>query len=604
MTDQSVAALRAALDGALVGQDDAKVGLLLGLLAREHVYLEGPPGCGKSQLAEAFAQAVGAHSAAIQFHRDTRCSDLLGDPILHRYAIGQCERLSRRFQRGPILRAEVVILDDLSRAPGEALGPLLRILEERRVGGVPLPLETAIATGAPPRLESHLDPLEPNQLDRFAIQIRLRGLVGGRSWVAARQALDAPPSAALAGVLDRTARHKLQRDAARLAVHQPLRHALLGVVQRLRTARVDGQTGLITDRAFSRMALRVLRAHALLRGALRVENEDMIALRYMLACRVPEPVLRGLGTIIEEVLAEEQPRTPVSVGARVTQRLGETSEARTDQRAQAPEPSIHEVIEEGDRQPDAVPTYAADVDRLLRALEGRIQKGRVESADDPGGQPRRYRRMERLDELFDADTLETLLYVDGKLADSPRTFKRERRTVGGTLAVLRDVSASMEGTLSRWAGEVVTGLFRRGARHRMRIGYIEFNHDAVPFRVGGSLFHRRYSTLFALGATHRAEGRTNYQAPLREALGEFRGRIGRDRHVVMLTDGRPILGDPTVVGERSLARKLGVRIHTVFLGTGECPAILDQISRETDGVRFRAHPGRDGRLRVEERTSR
>ena len=603
MTHQSVAALRAGLDAALVGQDDAKVGVMLGLLATEHVYIEGPPGCGKSWLTETFTRAVGARSATIQFHRDTRESDLLGDPILHRHAMAQGERLTRHLHHGPLLRAEMIILDDLSRAPGEALGPLLRILEERRIGGLRLPLETAIATSAPPRLESHLDPLEPSQLDRFAIQLRLRGVISGCRWDAVRQVLAWQPPTALPPLLDRAARQQLQRDTAQLEVSRSIRRALLGVSERLCATRVKGETALITDRAFSRMALRVLRAHAMMRGALRVENDDIIALRYMLACRVPEPVLAGLGTIIEEVLAEERPRTPASVGTRVTQRLGETSEARTDWRAQAPEPSRHEVIDEVDRQPAVVPTSAADVDRLLRALEGRIQKGRVESADDPGGQPRRYRRMQRLDELFDADTLETLLYVDGKLADSPRTFKRERRTVGGTLAVLRDVSASMEGVLSQWAGEVVTGLFRRGARHRMRVGYIEFNHDAVPFRVGGSLFHRRYSTLFALGATHRAEGRTNYQAPLREALDEFRGRIGRDRHVVMLTDGRPILGDPTVAGERSLARTLGVRIHTVFLGTGECPAILDQISRETDGVRFRAHPGRDGRLKVEERTN-
>ena len=44
--------------------------------------------------------------------------------------------------------------------------------------------------------------------------------------------------------------------------------------------------------------------------------------------------------------------------------------------------------------------------------------------------------------------------------------------------------------------------------------------------------------------------------------------------------------------ERALARELGVKVHTVFLGLGECPAVLDEISRETDGLRFAARPRR------------
>ena len=49
MTEKAISALAAALDRALVGQEDAKTGVLLALLAREHAYLEGPPGVGKSR---------------------------------------------------------------------------------------------------------------------------------------------------------------------------------------------------------------------------------------------------------------------------------------------------------------------------------------------------------------------------------------------------------------------------------------------------------------------------------------------------------------------------------------------------------------------------
>jgi uncharacterized protein with von Willebrand factor type A (vWA) domain len=161
----------------------------------------------------------------------------------------------------------------------------------------------------------------------------------------------------------------------------------------------------------------------------------------------------------------------------------------------------------------------------------------------------------------------------------------------------------MEGRLSRWAGQLVAGLVRTGARRRMRLGYVEFHHEAQRFTAGGAFFHRRYRRLLALAARRRAEGRTNYEAPLRAALGEFRGAPGRERHIVMLTDGVPVLGDPAVRSERALARELGVRVHTVFLGMGECPAVLDEISRETAGLRFEARLRADGRVSVRERAA-
>jgi uncharacterized protein with von Willebrand factor type A (vWA) domain len=137
----------------------------------------------------------------------------------------------------------------------------------------------------------------------------------------------------------------------------------------------------------------------------------------------------------------------------------------------------------------------------------------------------------------------------------------------------------------------------------MRLGYVEIHHEAQRFTAGGAFFHRRYRRLLALAARRRAEGRTNYEAPLRAALGEFRGASGRERHIVLLTDGVPVLGDPAVRGERALARELGVRVHTVFLGLGECPAVLDEISRETRGLRFEARLRPDGRVTVRERAS-
>ena len=592
--------LRAALDAVVVGQEEAKTGLLLALLAREHAYLEGPPGSGKTLLAEALASASGARVAGVRFHRDLRDTDLLGDAVLRTHRSEGVERLEIGIEPGALLRAEVAVLDDISRAPGEALGPLLRILAERVGPGGPIPLETAIATGSPPGEDVCADPLEPSQLDRFAIQVRMHGLVTGKDWVGARELLERAPAPGIEPVLDPDTRLDLQARAAALPVVAEARAALIRLALRLAEIVSAEEASLISDRAFAIVAQRVMRAHALLRGAPQADAIDLEAVRFMLAFRVPEEVRRAFSMLVDEVLHEEPPRPETMTGVERAggQVGGEASgEPVRVKGVEAPEERV-DLRSVSGRASEA---NAADVAQLVRALEGRLDRGRVEARSHPGGQPRRYRVMNGLEEIFDADLVDAALFLDGRLPGTPRAYLRERRDAGGMLAVIRDVSASMEGRLSRWAGEVVAGIVRTGAKHRMRIGYLEFNHQTERFRVAGRFFHRHYGKLLALASRRRAEGRTNYEAPLRSALSEFRTRTGRNRHIVLLTDGVPVVGDPAVVKERKLAKHLGVRVHTVFLGLGHCPGVLDEISLETGGLRFVARPRPDGRVSVRER---
>ena len=73
----SLRQLRAVLDDHVVGQRQVKEGILLALMTREHIYLEGPPGVAKTFIAEITAQATALSSYVYQFHRDTKLSELV-----------------------------------------------------------------------------------------------------------------------------------------------------------------------------------------------------------------------------------------------------------------------------------------------------------------------------------------------------------------------------------------------------------------------------------------------------------------------------------------------------------------------------------------------
>lgn len=621
--------LRTALGRVLIGQDDAATGLTLALLAEQHAYLEGPPGCGKSELAAALAALSGARTHTLVFHRDIRESDLLGDVLLSRHRHRGHERLRRELIPGPLLQAEVALLEDLPRSPGEALGPLLRILAERHALGQPLPLESAVATGPLEQVEAPIDPLEPGQLDRFAVQLRMTGLLTGglfdeaavllereaaressrlgvRSAAGAAHAPAGANAAPRSAVMNTTTRNAAQRAAASLQVEARTIDAYHRLLDRLRQRSADESASgdrLMSDRSFSSAALRLVRAHAFLRGAPAAAPRDLHAIRYMVAHRLPDEVQEDFDHILEELLGDPPNVTMTETGAQMP---GAQSQGDDSDGAAAASPASDSWIDDQADLP-APPTLfgkpppPAQVDPLLRALVGRIERGRIDPDTDPGGQPRGYRPLRDLDEVIDADVIEALLFTEGRLPGAPRTFERKRRSAGGAVAVLRDISASMAGRLTVWSSQVVLGILRVAARRRMRVGYVEFHHRALPHEVGGRLLHRSYSRLAEQAGQAKAVGQTNYEAPLRTALEGLRGGSGRNRHIVLLTDGLPIIGDTTVRRERQLARRLGVALHTVFLGNGDCPPVLDDISLETAGLRFHGWPTAGGGLRLEER---
>jgi len=297
------------LEDYVIGHAPVKRALILALLCREHVYLEGPPGTAKTRMAELLAWGSGLRFFRTQLHRDTRLPELLGDVVIERKVLpGDVgEQIRHRIEPGRLLTAEVALLDDVSRAPGEALNVLLQVLNERRFDELELPLQTVIATGNPTEDDYANEALDPAYLDRFALQLRVSSLLTLPCSDAARQLLDrfadAPGGVDLdarpAPVLQPEALRRLQQAVQRVEVPAAVRDALLAVLRRLVVDHeCDDANSLLTDRTFLVKVIHLLRGSALMAGRNRVALEDLEVLVWMTTFRLPAEVHARLPEVL------------------------------------------------------------------------------------------------------------------------------------------------------------------------------------------------------------------------------------------------------------------------------------------------------------------
>ena len=172
MSLEDVGALAAAIRGeiakAVVGQAETVEHMLVALLARGHVLLEGPPGTAKTFLAQSFAAAIGLQFGRIQFTPDLMPGDILGSNLFN------FQTSSFTLTRGPIF-CDLLLADEINRTPPKTQAALLEAMQERRVtlDGTPHPLPPhfmVVATQNP--IESQgVYPLPEAQLDRFLFKL-------------------------------------------------------------------------------------------------------------------------------------------------------------------------------------------------------------------------------------------------------------------------------------------------------------------------------------------------------------------------------------------------------------------------------------------------
>ena len=622
-----LAQVRRQMDRFVVGHNDVKEALLLGLIAREHIYLEGPPGTAKTMLAEITSEAAGLEFFFYQLHRDTRLAELVGDTVIFREQESGGEIIRQMNRKGGILTSQICVLDDISRSPGEALNVLLRVLNERKYGGDPIPLLTAIATGNPTKEDYYNEPLDPANLDRFTLQMKTLGLVGRNHWEDAAQVIDLYASISRAPEID----EKVDRaalDAANEALPKvDLTPAVKQLVLEFLNVLIndygcDDKNSLLTDRTFLVKAIKILKAKAVIEGRDHCVPEDMFVMKYLTTFRIPEELHDRIEDIIAELLRkkkivpdESEEIEQMSQAQSEEQSEGEprtdysAQEASVDHRKQQME--LGEMIQQtlspnaedgGDNSEMNLDQESiANIEVLMRVLKGRIERNVAEKVPHLGGQPRKWRRMHTFHDILDTDPVESAIWYDHITPQLPRVLLRERFDRGGDLAILRDISSSMAGIYSKWASSVILRLIELARKKRMRVGYIEFNHLSTKYQVEGKFFVRDYDKMAHRALALHCSGCTNYQNSLEDALMEFK-RLGRgNQHILFLTDGVPTQGDWEVKHERVLAQELGVSIHTIFIGKNKCPRILEIISEESDGAQFQAATDRHGVIRIEER---
>jgi MoxR-like ATPase len=300
--------LRTEVAKAVVGQDPAVTGVLIGLLCRGHVLVEGVPGVAKTLLVRALAAALDLRTTRIQFTADLMPGDVTGS-LIYDPATGRFE-----FREGPVF-TNLLLADEINRTPPKTQSALLEAMEERQVSvdGTPRPLPDpfcVIATQNPVEYEGTY-PLPEAQLDRFLVKVTmpLPDRETELRILSAHAAGFDPRDLAGAGVTAVTSAADLAAaaDAVRAVRIDPA--VLAYIVELVRATRAAPSAALGVSPRGATALLATSRAWAWLSGRAFVTPDDVQALarptfRHRIQLR-PEAELEGMSVdaLLESVLS-------------------------------------------------------------------------------------------------------------------------------------------------------------------------------------------------------------------------------------------------------------------------------------------------------------
>ena len=287
------AAILGRLGEAIVGKPDQLRLALTCLLARGHLLIEDIPGVGKTTLAIAVARVLGLGFARVQFTADLLPGDIVGAEILDQGRL--------LFRPGPIF-SQVVLADEINRAPPRTQSALLEAMEERQVTAAgathPLPEPFLVIATANPQAFGGTFALPEAQLDRFLLRLSL-GLPDREAEQELLAGGDRRPLAQALGALsDGAGVIALQQRAASLHVAESVRSYILDLVADCRSASVR----TLSPRA-SLAVQAAARAHAVICGRDYVQPGDVqrvaeAVLAHRLGEGGGETVRKALGRVV------------------------------------------------------------------------------------------------------------------------------------------------------------------------------------------------------------------------------------------------------------------------------------------------------------------
>ena len=278
----AVAALSDRMRAGLVGHAVLVERLMVALIARGHVLIEGPPGLAKTRAVKQLAEGLDGSFARIQCTPDLMPSDLTGTQVFRR----QSETFD--FVAGPVFHS-LVLVDEINRAPPKVQSALLEAMAEGQVtvGGVTRPLPDPFMVVATQNSIEHEGtfPLPEAQLDRFLLHVALDlpGAEAERAILDLVETEDRDPASAHTGEirLDPAAIAAARQAAAAVHLAPALKDFIVRLVIGTRETGGGPLEGLVEHAVSPRGTLALAaaaRARALLHGRDHGLPEDVEAL--------------------------------------------------------------------------------------------------------------------------------------------------------------------------------------------------------------------------------------------------------------------------------------------------------------------------------------
>lgn len=319
---EEINALRERMGESIIGQRDVIDRLLIGLLANGNLLLEGLPGLAKTRAVKALAKNLECEYSRIQFTPDLLPADVTGTEM---YVQAAEDGQQFRFQPGPIF-ANVVLADEINRAPAKVQAALLEAMEERQVTVAGTthkmePLFMVMATQNPVEQEGTY-PLPEAQMDRFLMhvnityppiedEIRVIKLVRGEEQAQLQDKTAGKSEAEPVAPISQDAVFQARREIAALHCAEEMISYMASIVQATRTPEAYGENlaNWIELGGSPRASLaldRCARAHAWMAGRNYVDPEDIQAiapdvLRHRLALTYEA---QGNNIFADQVVAE------------------------------------------------------------------------------------------------------------------------------------------------------------------------------------------------------------------------------------------------------------------------------------------------------------